>query len=77
MGTYCDAMILTLDGPDGARVVARNVLKGELEVEYRVYDADGELYASCWGEGAEDEARRYMEQPGDYMTRVYSIEERI
>lgn len=46
----------------------------EVEVEYRVYDANGDFYA---GANSEEEARRYIEQPGDYMARAYTIEERI
>lgn len=45
-----------------------------MEIEYRVYDSEGEFYAAAT---TEKEAGRYIEQPGDYMTKTYIIEERI
>ena len=47
---------------------------GSLEIEYRVYDADGELYAAA---SREEDARGYMVDAGDYLMVAYTIEERI
>ena len=50
------------------------LLDCDLEIEYRVYDADGMTVAAA---ETEAEARRYLQKPGDYLTKTYIIEERI
>lgn len=57
-------------GPVGSYTLAG----ASMEIEYRVYDSEGEFYAAAT---TEKEAGRYIEQPGDYMTKTYIIEERI
>jgi hypothetical protein len=47
---------------------------GTLEIEYRVYDSNDDFYA---GANTKQEATRYIESPGDYMTIAYVIEEKI
>lgn len=58
------------NGPLGSYTLAG----ASMEIEYRVYDANGDFYAAA---NAQAEAVRYLEQPGDYMTKAYIIEERI
>ena len=44
----------------------------DVDVEYRVYDRDGQFYA---GASSREEATRYLEQPGDRLTISYTIQE--
>jgi hypothetical protein len=71
-----DMTLQILRYPDGCWKCIKTTGAGEqtvhdAEVEYRVYDANGEFYAAAT---TEEEARRYIEQPGDYMTTALTIE---